>query len=58
VLADGSTADVEVIDASPDRVFERASLRAVEQWRFRPRVYRGQPIDQRVSTRINFQLED
>jgi len=58
VLADGSTADPEVIEAQPERVFERASLRAVEQWRFRPRVYRGRPIDQRVSTRINFQLQD
>lgn len=58
VLADGSTADAEVTAASPERVFERASLRAVEQWRFRPRVYRGRPIDQRVSTRINFQLQD
>ncbi len=58
VLADGSTADAEVTAASPERVFERASLRAVEQWRFRPRVYRGRPIDQRVSTRINFELED
>ncbi|WP_405227488.1 energy transducer TonB [Lentisalinibacter sediminis] len=58
VLADGSTADAEVIEAQPERVFEGASLRAVEQWRFRPRVYRGRPIDQRVSTRINFQLQD
>lgn len=58
VLADGSTADPQVIEAQPERVFERASLRAVEQWRFRPRVYRGRPIDQRVSTRINFQLQD
>ena len=58
VLADGSTADPEVIESVPDRVFEGASLRAVEQWRFRPRVYRGRPIDQRVSTRINFQLQD
>jgi TonB family protein len=58
VLADGSTADAEVTAASPERVFERASLRAVEQWRFRPRIYRDRPIDQRVSTRINFELED
>ena len=58
VLTDGSTADPEVTAASPERVFERASLRAVEQWRFRPREYRGRPIDQRVSTRINFELQD
>ncbi len=58
VLADGTTADAEVAAASPEGVFERASLRAVEEWRFRPRVYRGRPIDQRVSTRINFRLQD
>ncbi len=58
VLADGSTSDVEVVSASPEEVFDRASVQAVTQWQFRPRVFRGAPIDQRVTTKINFNLQD
>ena len=58
VLADGRTADAVVTAASPERVFDRSSLRAVEQWQFKPRIYRGRPIDQRVTTRITYTLQD
>lgn len=58
VSSDGSTAEVEVVSSSVEKVFDRASIRAVDQWQFRPRVFRGEPIDQRVRARISFTLQD
>ena len=58
VSSDGSTAEVEVVSSSVAKVFDRASIRAVDQWQFRPRVFRGEPIDQRVRARISFTLQD
>lgn len=34
VNADGSVEDVQVVEASPRRVFERAAVRAVSKWQF------------------------
>ncbi|MFN3835616.1 MAG: energy transducer TonB [Glycocaulis sp.] len=36
VTPEGEVADVEVVDATPAGVFERAVLRALEQWRYAP----------------------
>ncbi len=36
VAADGSVATVEIVSATPAGVFDRAALRAVENWRFEP----------------------
>lgn len=36
VTPEGEVADVEVVEATPAGVFERAVLRALEQWRYAP----------------------
>ena len=46
-----------VIAAQPARVFDRAALRAVKRYKYRPRVINGQPVDvQGVRQRIVFEL--
>ena len=58
VTADGSTSDIVVTNSSNNTsIFNRSTLQAVSQWRFRPRMFRGQPIDQRVTTRVGYRLE-
>jgi len=40
----GRVTDVKVIEAEPRGMFERAALKAVERFRYRPRVVNGHPI--------------
>ena len=53
----GSTADITVTQSEPARVFDTSAVRAVEQWTFEPRMYRGQAIEQRAAARLVFRLE-
>lgn len=48
VLADGYVANVSIVESS-NRMFENASIRAVQRFRFKPRVVDGIPL---VSTGI------
>jgi TonB family protein len=54
---DGATKDVEVVDASHSNYFREEASRAVSAWRFEPRVYMEQTIEQRAHTRIRFTLQ-
>lgn len=57
VTASGQTADIEVIQAEPETLFNRAAVDAVERWTFQPREFRGQFINQRASARLAFRLQ-
>ena len=57
VTARGTVADARILACS-HQVFEQSALQAVAQWRYRPRVVNGQPVEQRgVQTRFVFELE-
>lgn len=58
VTKDGKTENIEVLQADPAEVFDGSAIKAVEQWTFEPRQYRGQPIDQRAVARLVFDLEE
>ncbi len=57
VTPDGNTANIEVSDSAPSSIFNRAAVKAVEDWQFEPVQYRGQIISQRVATRLSFELD-
>ena len=57
VTPEGNTADVEVFDAKPTTIFNKAAIRAVQKWQFEPVEYRGRVINQRVATRLAFELD-
>lgn len=44
VTPQGTTDDVEVIDAEPKGYFERAAKQAVRRYKFKPRVENGVPV--------------
>jgi TonB family protein len=50
VLPDGSTADIEVVQAEPAGLFEASAIKALQQWRYEP----GQPVAQPADVRIRF----
>ena len=56
VTANGSTSDIEVVAAEPVNIFDAAAIKAVEQWTFQPREYRGQLLNQRTRARVVFEL--
>lgn len=59
VTTQGTTKDVEVIEAEPRGYFERAAIRAAEKYKYKPRVINGQPVEvPGVRTRIQFDLID
>ena len=55
VRRDGTIDNVEVIKDLPYGLGD-AARQAVEQWRFRPASYRGEPIDVYYTVTVNFRL--
>lgn len=54
----GTVKDPQVVDARPARVFNRAAIRAILKWKFKPRVVEGVAVDRRASQIIDFTLDD
>ncbi len=57
ILQDGTVADASVVAAMPQRIFNRAALRAIYRWKFKPRIVDGVAVARRASQRIEFNLE-
>jgi periplasmic protein TonB len=59
VTETGGVRDVVVVDAEPAGMFDQASIRAAERFRFQPRVVNGQPVEvPNVQYVFRFQLEE
>ena len=52
----GRTRALQVIQASPPDVFNRAALDAIRRWRYAPPRFRGTPVEVPVRTMIRFVL--
>jgi len=57
VRADGSTDDIVVTNSSPRRVYDSSAIYAIRQWRYKPVLQNGKPVDQRAAVRIRFSEE-
>ncbi|HEX6833931.1 MAG TPA: energy transducer TonB [Rudaea sp.] len=56
VTPDGGVADVNVVNANPQRVFNNAAIRAVQRWSFKPKMDNGKAVEERMRRRIEFKL--
>src|SRR5207248_3596750 len=56
VRRDGTIDDVEIIKDLSFGLGD-AAREAVSQWRFRPAMYRGEPIDVYYTVTVNFRLQ-
>lgn len=56
VNADGTVRSARVLEAKPKGLFDAAAVTAVLRWKFKPKVVDGQPVPQRGSQRIEFNL--
>jgi TonB family protein len=57
VAPDGSTQDLVVRGAEPQRLFDQAAIDAVKRWRFEPIMRDGKAVAQRAAIRIRFELK-
>jgi protein TonB len=57
ITAAGTVKDPVVIDSDPPRIFDRAGMRAIRKWKFRPKVVDGKAVESKGRYRIKFELE-
>ena len=57
VRTDGSTADIVVTNSNPRRTFDASAVAAIGQWRYKPVMKGGKPVEQRAAVRIRFSEE-
>lgn len=54
----GEVKNPTVVDASPPKIFNTAAVRSVSQWRYEPKVHKGQPVERHgLVVKINFALD-
>ncbi|QIB65468.1 energy transducer TonB [Kineobactrum salinum] len=59
VTRNGSIRDPQAVDCQPSGVFESASVRAAEKFKYKPRVVDGEPIEVAgVQNKFTYELED
>ncbi len=52
----GAVEKVDIIDSEPKRAFDRATIRAVKRWKFKPEIVDGKAIKNYSTQVINFKL--
>ncbi len=57
ITEQGSVKDAVVVEAKPKRIFDRAALRAILRWKFKPRIIDGKPIAVQANQVIEFLLD-
>lgn len=58
VTETGSVEDVVLLESEPEGIFDRAALRAVSKWKFKPRIVDGQPVAARAEQVVEFRLNE
>jgi protein TonB len=58
VTAAGDVEDVVLLESEPEGIFDRAALRAVSKWKFKPRIVDGRPVAARAEQVVEFRLNE
>jgi protein TonB len=56
ITTEGTVKDAVVIDAKPNSVFNRAALKAIKRWKFKPLIIAGEAQEQRAVQTLEFKL--
>lgn len=55
----GGCEDIKIITAQPPEIFDKAAIRALERWRYKPKIDDGRPVKQyNQQVVITFDLEN
>ena len=58
VTTTGNVANIQILDAQPKRVFDRAAKQALRKWRYQPKMLNGSPVPMNaLKVRLDFALE-
>jgi len=57
VTTSGEVAEIEILNAEPENIFDKAATRAVAQWLFEPATEDNVPIEKRIALRLSFNLQ-
>ncbi len=58
IAADGTVKDPIVLASEPSKIFDRAALRAIRKWKYKPKVEDGVAVERPgVQVRMPFELE-
>lgn len=58
VTANGVVNNPRIIEAEPSGIFDDASLKAVQKFKFKPAMKNGQPVSSTAQNKFSFELED
>ncbi len=59
ITAAGTVKDPVILEAYPSSIFNRAMLRAIVKWKYKPKIVDGVAVERTgVRVRQNFELED
>ncbi|MDE0119264.1 MAG: energy transducer TonB [Bdellovibrionales bacterium] len=54
----GMVSGVQVLAAKPSNIFDRAAIKALRKWKYRPKVENGKPVEQKgLKVQLDFKLE-
>ncbi|WDP90073.1 MAG: energy transducer TonB [Desulfobacter sp.] len=56
VTEQGRVADIKILSAKPEKIFDASVIQCLTAWRFKPGRVGGEPVKTRVKTRIRFEL--
>lgn len=55
----GETANIQIIDEIPEKIFSKQAILAVSKWKYEPQVIKGKPIVQKmIAVQLDFKLGD
>ena len=52
----GTVREPKVVESKPRRIFDRAAIKAILKWKFKPKVIEGRPVEQRATQILEFKL--
>lgn len=58
VTETGAVENAVVLDADPPSIFNRAAVRAVSKWKYKPMMVNGKPVAWKQQVVLTFELED
>jgi protein TonB len=59
IATNGTVKDPFVVDSQPARIFDRAALRAVQKWKYKPKIVDGSPVERSgIQVKFPFELEN
>ena len=57
ITQEGTVSDVKILGAKPRRMFNRAAIKSILRWKFKPRVVSGKAVSRRATQTIEFRLQ-